>query len=58
WVLSGNGYTETHGERQDLYPGAVAYIPGGLEHKTCAVDDKMTAIIIKGPASDASGKVS
>ncbi len=58
WVLSGKGYTETHGERQDLYPGAVAYIPGGLEHKTSAVGDKMTAIIIKGPAADASGKVS
>lgn len=58
WVLSGKGYTETHGKRQDLYPGAVAYIPGGLDHKTAAVGDKMTAIIIKGPAADASGKVS
>ena len=24
WVLSGKGYTETHGERIDLAPGAVA----------------------------------
>ena len=58
WVLSGKGYTETHGKRMDLYPGAVAYIPAGLEHKTAAVEGKMTAIIMKGPAKDAEGVVS
>ncbi len=58
WVLSGRGYTETGGERQPLYPGAVAYIPAGMEHKTAAEGGPMTAIIIKGPARDAEGKVS
>lgn len=37
WVLEGRGYTETHGERQELFPGALAYIPSGLEHKTAAL---------------------
>ncbi len=58
WVLSGRGYTETHGERQELFPGAMAFIPSGLEHKTAAVDAPMTAIIMKSPAADATGKVS
>ena len=58
WVLTGRGYTETKGEKIDLYPGKVAYIPGGVEHKTSAVGGKMTAIIIKGPVADADGKVS
>ena len=58
WVLSGKGYTETHGEKIDLYPGAVAYIPSGMEHKTAATGEKMTAIIIKGPVSDSEGAVS
>ncbi len=57
WILSGRGYTETHGKKLDLHPGAVAYIPAGIEHKTAAVGDLMTAIIIKGPARDAEGKV-
>ena len=58
WVLSGKGYTETKGERIPLEPGKVAYIPGGVEHKTAAVGGKMTAIIIKGPVRDAEGKAS
>ncbi len=58
WVLSGKGYTETHGEKKDLSPGSVAYIPSGMEHKTAAVGGKMTAIIIKGPVSDSGGVVS
>lgn len=58
WVLTGRGYTETQGEKIDLRPGQVAYIPGGVEHKTAAVGGKMTAIIIKGPVRDAEGKAS
>ncbi len=58
WVLSGRGYTEGGGERQPLYPGALAYIPAGMAHKTAAEGAPMTAIIIKGPARDAGGKVS
>ena len=58
WVLSGHGHTETHGERQPLRPGTLAYIPAGLEHKTAAEGGPMTAIVIKGPAADSSGKVS
>ena len=58
WVLSGRGYTETDGEKIALYPGAVAFIPAGMEHKTAAVDEKMRAIIIKGPVRDADGVVS
>ena len=58
WVLSGQGYTETHGEKIDLYPGAVAFIPAGMEHKTAAVGGKMQAIIIKGPVRDADGVLS
>ncbi len=58
WVLSGRGYTETHGEKIDLYPGAVAFIPAGMEHKTAAVGDVMQAIIIKGPVRDAEGVLS
>ena len=57
WVLSGQGYTESHGKKMDLFPGAVAFIPAAMEHKTVAVGDKMTAIIIKGPVADATGKV-
>jgi quercetin dioxygenase-like cupin family protein len=63
WVLSGHGYTETHGARQpppenEPRPGALAYIPAGLEHKTAAEDGPMTAIVIKSPASDIDGTVS
>ena len=58
WVLEGRGYTETHGERQELFPGALAYIPSGLEHRTAALGAPMTAIIMKSPAADATGKVS
>ncbi len=58
WVLSGRGYTETKGEKIDLYPGAVAFIPAGMEHKTAAVDNTMRAIIIKGPVRDADGVTS
>lgn len=58
WVLSGRGYTQTGEEKIDLYPGAVAFIPAGMEHKTAAVDGKMTAIIIKGPVRDADGALS
>lgn len=58
WVLSGRGYTQTGEEKIDLYPGAVAFIPAGMEHKTAAVDDRMTAIIIKGPVRDAAGVMS
>jgi hypothetical protein len=36
----------------------VAYIPAGMEHKTAAEEAPMTAIIIKGPARDAEGKLS
>ncbi len=56
WVLSGRGYSETGEERMALFPGAVAYIPSGMEHKTAAVGGPMTAIIIKGPVEE--GKVS
>ncbi|MEE9276425.1 MAG: cupin domain-containing protein [bacterium] len=58
WVLSGKGYTETHGERIDLAPGAVAYIPAGLEHMTGAVGAPMTAIIMKSPVKDSEGAAS
>ena len=57
WVLSGRGYTESYGKKMDLFPGAVAFIPAGMEHKTAAVGGKMTAIIIKGPVADADGKL-
>ena len=57
WVLSGRGYTQTGEEKIDLYPGAVAFIPAGMEHKT-AVEEKMQAIIIKGPVRDADGVMS
>lgn len=57
WVLSGRGYTESHGKKMDLFPGAVAFIPAGMEHKTAAIGGTMSAIIIKGPVADANGKV-
>jgi quercetin dioxygenase-like cupin family protein len=57
WVLSGEGYTESQGKKMNLFPGAVAFIPAGMEHKTAAVGGNMTAIIIKGPVADAHGKV-
>jgi len=55
WVLSGRGYSASGAERMALFPGAVAYIPAGVEHATVAVGEPMTAIIIKGPAADANG---
>jgi len=58
WVLSGHGYTETREVRQSLRPGAVAYIPSGLEHKTAAEGGSMTAIIIKSPVADSTGEIS
>ena len=58
WVLSGEGYTETHGVKMELRAGLVAYIPSGMEHKTAAVGGKMTAIIMKSPVKDSSGVAS
>ncbi len=57
WVLSGRGYTESQGKKMDLFPGAMAFIPAGVEHETAAVGGKMTAIIIKGPVADVNGKM-
>ena len=58
WVLSGEGYTETHGVKMELRAGLVAYIPSGMEHKTAAVGGKMTAIIMKSPVKNSSGVAS
>jgi quercetin dioxygenase-like cupin family protein len=50
FVLSGGGYSVSEEGRQELRPGAVAYVPAGVHHATVNPNaEPMRAVIIKTP---------
>jgi len=54
YVLSGRGVSETNGDRMEIGPGSVAFVPAGVPHATVNLSDSesLTAIIIKSPPGD------
>lgn len=54
YVLSGQGFSETDGDKQDISPGSVVFVPAGVPHATSNASDSepLRAIIIKSPPGD------
>ncbi len=47
-IVSGKGYTLSHGARKDLVPGTVVHIPAGCPHENVPLgDEPLRAVIIK-----------
>ena len=59
YVLSGKGFSETNGDRQEISPGSVAFVPAGVPHATINASDSepLRAIIIKSPPGDEEVKL-
>ena len=59
YVLSGKGLSETEGDRQDIAPGSVAFVPAGAPHATVNASrtESLKAIIIKSPPGDEEVKL-
>jgi len=54
YVLSGKGITETKGDRREIGPGSVVFVPAGEPHATfnLSQSEPLKAIIIKAPPED------
>ena len=53
-VLSGKGITEIQGERREIGPGSVVFVPAGEPHTTSnwSQSESLKAVIIKAPPND------
>lgn len=56
YILSGKGITEAEGDRREIGPGSVVFIPAGVKHATLNLSDSesLKAIIIKAPPEEDS----
>jgi quercetin dioxygenase-like cupin family protein len=56
FILSGKGITEAEGDRREIGPGSVVFIPAGVKHATLNLSDSesLKAIIIKAPPEEDS----
>ena len=54
FVLSGKGITEIQGERREIGPGSVVFVPAGELHTTSNLSqsESLKAVIIKAPPND------
>jgi len=54
FVLSGKGITEIQGERKEIGPGSVVFVPAGEPHTTSNLSqsESLKAVIIKAPPND------
>ena len=59
YVLSGKGVTETTGDKQEIAPGSVVFVPAGVPHATvnASKTESLKAIIIKSPPGDEEVKL-
>jgi quercetin dioxygenase-like cupin family protein len=54
FILSGRGIAEANGEREEIGPGSVVFVPAGQPHATynLSASDSMKAVVIKSPPDD------
>jgi quercetin dioxygenase-like cupin family protein len=59
YVLSGEGLSETDGDKKEIRPGSVVYVPAGVPHATINASntESLKAIIIKSPPGDEEVKL-
>ena len=59
YVLSGKGVSETDGDKQEIRPGSVVFVPVGVPHATvnASESESLKAIIIKSPPGDEEVKL-